>query len=353
LSGKTAEIVAVGMITSVGGDAPRTAAAVRAGVSRVRSTWLHDRRGEPFFMAAVPDEDLPTSNDDQPVSEREDRMTRLARAALREATADVPESDRIPLLLSLPEAVPGRAAPVGPDFLHRLTANGDVRFDVAASRVAPGGRAAGLALLAEAMQRIASRAAPLVLVGGVDSPFDAGWISALDDEDRIRAAGVRDGFTPGEAAACLLIGPPGAARKARRAPIARIDGVAAAYETGHRYSPEPYRGDGLDAAFRALFTEIGGNVGPIRSVYAGLNGESFHAKEWGVARLRHQARFAENCSLFHPADRLGDTGAAMGPLTLGLAAIGLEKGYRSSPSLVWCSSDMGGRAAAVVSAAGA
>ena len=359
MSGAAAEILGVGMITSLGTDAPRTAAAVRAGLSRVRTSPFYDRRGEPIYLSTVPDKDLPELHPslviaDEPAPlEREARMTRLAGAALREAMASAPELDRIPLLLALPETLSGRSPAAGPHFLRRLTMQAGLSLDLNASRVAPGGRAAGVALLAEALDRIASRAAPAVVIGGVDSPWVADWLAALDDEDSLRAAGVFDGFTPGEAASFVLIGPPGSARRARREPIARLLGVGIASEPGHRYSAEPYRGEGLSAALHALFTQVGSGIGPIRTVYAGINGESFHAKEWGVSLLRHRPRFAEDFGFFHPADRLGDTGAAAGPLLLGLAALGIEKGYRPSPCLVWCSSDMGARGAAVIRAAGA
>ncbi|APR86771.1 3-oxoacyl-(acyl-carrier-protein) synthase [Minicystis rosea] len=355
MSARTAEILGLGMITSLGTDARKTTAAVRAGLSRVRTSPFYDRRGEPIFLATVPEGDLPALHpslaQDTSLLEREARMTRLAGAALGEALASMPELGPIPLLLSLPETLPTRSPAAGPHFLRHLLMQSGLSLDMQASRVAPGGRAAGVALLAEALDRIASRAAPAVLIGGVESPWDADWLAALDDEDRLRAAGVFDGFTPGEAAAFLLLAPVGSARKARREPIAHLEGVGIAGEPGHRYSAEPYRGEGLSAALHALFAQLG-PLDPIRTVYAGINGESFHAKEWGVSLLRHRPRFADDFGFFHPADRLGDTGAAAGPLLLGLAALGIEKGYRPSPCLVWCSSDLGARGAAVIRAAG-
>ena len=61
-------------------------------------------------------------------------------------------------------------------------------------------------------------------------------------------------------------------------------------------------------------------------------------------------RFAENFEVEHPADCLGDAGAALGPILLGLAALGLEKGYRGSPCLVWSTSDREPRGAALLQA---
>ena len=54
--------------------------------------------------------------------------------------------------------------------------------------------------------------------------------------------------------------------------------------------------------------------------------------------------------MHHPADCYGDTGAACGALMVSLAALGIKEGYRSSPALVYASSDQGARAALAVAA---
>ena len=86
------------------------------------------------------------------------------------------------------------------------------------------------------------------------------------------------------------------------------------------------------------------------SVYSSLNGESFWAKEWGVASLRFHSRFEKALRVEHPVECFGDPGAALGPLMVGLAAIGLTRGYRKGPCLVYCSSDREERAAVLVRA---
>jgi 3-oxoacyl-[acyl-carrier-protein] synthase-1 len=82
-----------------------------------------------------------------------------------------------------------------------------------------------------------------------------------------------------------------------------------------------------------------------------MNGESHWAKEWGVGFIRNRAAFHPDHGMHHPADCVGDTGAACGPLMTGLAALGLRDGYRRGPCLVYCSSDDGPRAALAVGAA--
>ena len=128
-----------------------------------------------------------------------------------------------------------------------------------------------------------------------------------------------------------------------------VSAVALSTEPGHLYSEESYRGDGLAQAVQQL-AQAGALVGPIREVYSSMNGENHWAKEWGVGYLRNRGAFLPVYRMHHPADSFGDTGAACGPLMIGLAALGIRGNYRRSPAVVYGSSDHGQRAALVVSA---
>ena len=202
----------------------------------------------------------------------------------------------------------------------------------------------------DALDLFVSRRAPFVVVGGVDTFLDARRLALLDVDDRLMG-GSMDGFIPGEGAAFLLLAGPGVARRHRLKPIARVTGVGAGVEPGHRDSPQPYRGDGLADAFRALFSALPPGTPKVRSVYAGFNGESLPTKEWGVAYLRSPERFEESVRIEHPADCVGDVGAALGPLMLALAAVGLRDRRCEEPCLVWSTSDQKMRAAALMQAA--
>jgi 3-oxoacyl-[acyl-carrier-protein] synthase-1 len=82
-----------------------------------------------------------------------------------------------------------------------------------------------------------------------------------------------------------------------------------------------------------------------------MNGEHIWGKEWGVAFLRNRDCIQEEHRMVHPAEFIGDPGAALGVLMVGLAAIALKKGYRRGPCLAWCGSDREERAAALVHSA--
>jgi 3-oxoacyl-[acyl-carrier-protein] synthase-1 len=346
-----AEILRAGMITSVGIGARQTFTSVRARLARFAESPFHDRRFEPFVMAIVPEDHLPApapTLKQGARTARHARMVRLAASALIEALEGVPSSSRIPLLLGAPEPLPGRANPAGPQFLEDLRAQSDAAFDVTRSRLIHKGRAAGLLAAHEAVARIAEGESDRVLIGGVDTFLDAHALGALDREGRILAHGVMDGFTPGEGAAFLLLGAPGRPKPNVGTPLARLEAVGLGREPGHRYSEEAYRGEGLAAAFQSLFAAAPEGQGAVRSILAGLNGEHFGSREWGVARQRHTRRFDAGAHVEHPVQSFGDTGAALAPLLLGLAALGLSRGDLEGPCMVWASSDREDRGAALI-----
>ncbi|WP_437530556.1 beta-ketoacyl synthase N-terminal-like domain-containing protein [Sorangium sp. So ce726] len=358
MAARGADILRIGMVSSVGLSAEVTNAAVRAGIDRFQESSVLDRRRTPLVMALVATPDLPPlapvlAETVPTMTARQRRMLRLAGLALHGCLGEArgPRAG-MPLLLGVPEGIPsGIPAPAGPRFLKHLSQQAGCPLDIEQSRVFAAGRAAALAALEEALAGLASRRYDEVLVGGVDSCLDLQWLGALDQEDRLRAYGVHDGFTPGEGAAFLWLARAGAGAQRGAPALARIDAAATAEEPGHRYAKDTaYLGDGLDAAFKRLFSRSA-PAALIPTIYAGLNGESFPAKEWGVAYTRQKKRILADFTIEHPADCLGDTGAALGAMLVALAGMAIHDGYRKGPCLVWCSSDLATRGAALVSGA--
>lgn len=351
MSAQGAAILSLGMISAVGIGAQQTASSVRAGISRFCETSIYDRRFQPFTMSLVPDECLPpleqSLEETVGLTARQARMLRLASPALGEALAGVADVGQIPILVGTPEAFPNRADPAGKKFLEQLATQSGLKFNLARSKMFPHGRAAGLLALREALARLQSGENSSVIVGGVDTYLDLYLLGTLDMEGRILAKGVMDGFVPGEGAAFLLLTAPYKSTS-DQGQISRIAGAATGVEKGHRYSEEPYRGDGLASTIQELFAAIPSVKDNVQTVLAGFNGENFWSKEWGVAYLRSKERFQENVRIEHPADCFGDPGAALGPLMLGLGAVGMQKGYLDGPCLVWCSSDRQERGAALI-----
>ncbi|MBL8288652.1 MAG: hypothetical protein JNL85_11775 [Rubrivivax sp.] len=358
MAGPELVIANAGLVTPVGLSLKETAASARARVARLREIDWRDRRFEPFIVGTVPDDGLPelaAPLAELPLQTREARMLRLAHAALEEALAPVAEAfaarkERVPLFLGLPEH--HTTQPIDAKrFLARLDQQCPDTIDLGASMAAPRGRAAGLLALRHAEQVLAEGKHRHVLIGGVDSLVDLYVLGSLDLEQRIRGETVSDGFTPSEGAAMLLLTTADEARSERTLPaLARVLGAARGQEPGHLYAEEPYRGEGLAAAFAQLFAQAPPPQ-PVATVYCSFNGERYWAREFGVARIRQSAAFDPDAVMEHPAEVFGDLGAAHGPALLALAAHALREGYRRAPCLVYASSDHADRAAALLARA--
>ena len=332
------EIIAVGMLTPVGADAVMTAAAVRSGISTYEESSVLNKHFNPMIMSLVPEDALPELEKElskQGLTSRQQRMLRLATPAIQQLADKL--AAPVPLMLCGPEKLPGRRSVVSDKFLKQLMVQTKVSIELENSYVFPQGRAASFYALEAAMRLLESGSHNQVIVGGVDSFLDLHLLATFDADDRILAEGVMDGFAPGEAAAFLLL------KLADSESTVKIYPPGIADEPGHRYSQEPYKGEGLANAVAEAISGVSAST--IKTVLASFNGENFNAKEWGVAAIRNSQYLDSDFDIIHPADCYGDLGAATGPVLMALASIGMQKGYYERPSLVWASSEIEQRAA--------
>jgi 3-oxoacyl-[acyl-carrier-protein] synthase-1 len=346
-------VVGVGMMTPVGLTTAETAASVRSATMLFAETPIRDHRFEPFTLAEVIEDGLPELvkevAETPGLTSREARMLRLATMPLRESLKALKPGAPAPgLVLALPENQ--TTIPLdGQRFLKLLAQQTGSAFNLKQCAAPHVGRAGGLAAIGQAAETIRQGKGKFILAGGVDTYRDLYVLGTLDVEKRVKSWVHLDGFIPGEGAGFVLLASPDAAQQAGLPPLASVSAVFQSVEAGHLYSKEPYRGDGLAIAVEKLAAS--GTVGaPIADVYSSMNGESHWGKEWGVSYIRNKGAFLPDHEIHHPADCLGDTGAASGPIMLGLAVHGLQD-HRRGPCLVYSSSDRGERAVLAVGAA--
>lgn len=328
---------ATGALCAVGGSADQVAAAVRAGICRYAESARIDRNLDRLRMALVPEDVLEPLNpevDGLWLDDRHRRTLRLAAHALQQVAAQAGDLARIPMLLALPESA---GAPPPNGLLPALQKQSGVVFDERRSRLLPNGRAGALLALEQAAP-LFDQGAEYVMVGGADTCSDSRWLDRLESEGRLLTRRSLDGFVPGEGAAFVLLAP-----AQRRPPAGAAAGAitvvasASAEEPEHLYAQGPATGEGLANCFENL-RAVPVSQPPVRSIWAGFNGEGFWAKEWGVARLRHADLFDPSADIQHPADCYGDLGAATGAMLMVLAERALAAGG-PSPALVFASSD--------------
>ena len=319
-------IAGAGLISAVGANMAMNAAAVYGGISGYSDSPIFSRKFKAMKMSCIPDEALSPLDEEiaksKGLSQAYARMLRAIGPAMNDCLGGKRPNQPIPLFLALPEGLPGvvRTPPEG--VLKCIATQSKIPIDLSYSRQLSTGRAGGLHAIDMAIRYLVQTGNDFALVAGIDSPFDHAWLAKLDHEDRILQDGAKDAFVPGEAAACLLLATQGGKLKLGRQESVWFTSPGHGDEPGHRYSDEPYLGEGMASAFQKALQQTDSKE-PINNVYTTLNGESFSAKELGVALTRNNSVLATDYVVHHPADVFGDIGAATVPAYIGIIAVRL------------------------------
>ena len=338
---------ACGVVTPVGLTAEHTAAAVRAGISAYEDSSIYNKRFNPMTMALLPEDVLPSIDDsieeDAPeLTSRQTRMIRLAHLAIDDLASKFEKLDGLPLMLAGPETLPNMPEVCHVNMISHIEKQTGVIFHKEHSALIANGRAAGIKALHYAMAYVEAGMSDYAIVGGIDTYLDLYLLGTLDEEDRVLAEGVMDGFAPGEGAGFFVISnKPEPFEKTDQ--LIRIFPPGLSKEPGHRFSEKPYQGDGLAESFTLALENA--RLPEVKTVLASLNGENFGGKELGVAATRNSAQLDSDYVISHPADCFGDLGAAFFPVSVGLTAFGFLKGYIKDPVMHYASSELESRGA--------
>lgn len=345
-------IAGIGMVTAVGGNAEMTTAAVKASISAYELSDFDSKSGEPIKMALVPDElfdeievetNLMLAEGDR-YNARHDRISIMATMAMQEACTGIESDKSVPLLMAKSEY--GYEQTDLSSLTENLASNVELWKSGDISRSIYSGRAAGIEAIGFIFDYLYDGDHDYFIVGGSDSYFDDGLINQLASDGRLLHDNKADGFVPGEAAGYLVLTRNPELAQVMNGQMIALNPPGVADEVGYLNSDLPYKGEGLDEAFKkALINYQNKNVS---TIYSSMNGEHFWAKELGVAQLRNKAAFMENVEVIHPAENFGDIGAATGPVLLALAADNLWQDEQANSSLIYASADNAKRGAIVI-----
>lgn len=314
-------VESVGMVSSVGLDAPSTCAAVRARVSRFEEIPFHDEEEKPIIAASAV----------EVVGGRQGhrRLGPLLVQALRECLEQSP----FPITPSVPWFValdgPDRADHPG-DLHIRLTEELRPLWGAGQPPIKffQSGCLSFFQALQSARESLSSGGASACVVAAVDSLINGSMLEALEAEERLKTEDGSEGCIPGEAAAAILV---------RKAPSSK--GIVEL--TGLGFGDEPSasgtvanKGIGLAAAIRNALADAGISLFDVDFRVGGMTGEQsvFDEASTGVARV--QRIHKDNFELWVPAEKLGYVGAALPACMLVLTAFGIRKGYAPGPSAV-------------------
>ena len=302
-----------GLVTSVGLSTAETAAAIRAGLSNPQLTRFIDWGGEWIAAHVVPME----------APNPRTKLFRMAAAAIDECLAGTePESVMgTVLVLCLPEASrPGTGDELGESAIQEISTALGAKFSTHSSTITAG-RVGGLVGLHRARMLLYEGKADAVVIAGVDSYVNWPALSHFENRYRLLTSRNSNGFLAGEAAAAVLVTrpKPGAAL--------RCEGLGFASESASIDADLPLRADGLVDAIRAAARDADCKPDDFELRISALSGEQYFFKEAALAASRLIRDPASEADLWHPADCVGEVGAAAGPLAIAIAATACVKGY--------------------------
>jgi len=362
-------VTGVGAMTPVGLSAPASCAALRAGIARLGEIETHYVDGELFDLAPVVGGRVPTEwfsggpvewewpgherfdvapppSPEKLVVDGPERLVEIAVPAAREALKSAgfaPPSGEAGLFIGLDEGE-------DPEPLERAL-RPVVGTACRVFEMHTAGRAAGLLALDDALEALAEDRVDSAIVGGVDSWIRAPVLRRLDAAGILRSAGNPQGLIPGEAAAFVVL-ERGDQAKGRGVKVLARCLAAATADEATAGTDDPNQGVGLTTALREAAGAAGGfEVPPL--VVCDLNGDRYRASEWSMAAIRTLGTLHGDMSLWHPADCIGDPGAASGIVNIVWAVAAFGKRYAPAErALIWGASEGPARGAAVLATAG-
>jgi 3-oxoacyl-[acyl-carrier-protein] synthase I len=334
-------IFASGMVTGVGLSAPASCAAIRCGINNFADTRFFDQAGDAIVGSQVP------------VGQAWRALTKLAKMAalaVQECLDAAPKplgEGPVPLILCLAEEDrPGRLSGLGGPLLFDIERELGRKFHPESSVLAQGRVSGALALL-RAQKLVHQTRHPFVVIAGVDSYLSEVMLAAFEERDRLLTADNSNGFVPGEAAAAILVGP---AESDAPAPLI-CHGPGFAREGATIGSEKPLRGDGMVEAVRKALAAAGIRLEDVDYRISDLSGEQYRFREVALATVRILRERKADFGVWHPADCIGEVGAAALPVMLGVLYYGARKRYLPGPVfLAHVSNDDDKRAALVLSA---
>lgn len=337
-------IKSTGLVTSVGLSAPAACAAIRAGIANPSETRFMGADGEWMMAHQVPLA--------QPWRGRS-KLVKMAAMAIAEALAPLGgiESESMPLLLCVAEQDrPGRLQGLDDLLFKELESELGMRFHSTLSAVVPQGRIGVAVALAQARKLINEQHQMLVLIAATDSLLIWPTLQHYQTTGRLLAKTNSNGFIPGEAAGALLITAVGASTAGQLV----CSGVGYGIEPAPIDSEQPLRGEGLTQAIKAALADAGCDMGDLDFRITDNSGEQYYFKEAALALSRILRVRKEEFDIWHPAECIGEVGAAIGAVIIAKALTAGNKAYtRGHNILVHAGVDGGKRTAAVLRYSGA
>lgn len=333
-------IVGSGMVTGVGLNAMSSCAAVRCAMDNFQETRFMGSNGDWIIGSSVP-----LGQSCHGIAKLSDMLVHVIKECISTNSQFV--LDQVPLLLCVAEKDrPGRLQ----DLNTKLLLDAQDKLGVCFHRLSAiidQGRVSIAVALKYAQQLLYEEKCPAVMIAGVDSLLVGESLRNYGEKERILNKQNSNGFIPGEAAAAILV----QASEMNQEPQLLCRGIGYGNEKSTIDSEDiPSRADGLVQAMRGALSEAGCDMGATDFRICDVSGELYSFKEAATALLRVLRQRKVFYDLWHPADCIGEVGAAIGPVMLGVLLHAMREGYSPGNNVMaHVGNDDGRRAAMILS----
>ena len=344
MSEEAVAISSIGMVTPVGLRAHNSCAAIRANISR-----MIEFQGFSVKLESLDEVPLMAC----PIKGLTDgyvglgRWTRMAVSAIRDLTNNsglsTVDLSRASFYVGLPNLDRcGLSPEIGTQLGIRIGQWVGARGLGASIQVYKEGNAAAVLGLQAAIRDLHAGDIAFAVVGGVDSLLQNESLEVLLESGRLKTDDNVDSLIPGEAAAFILLETLQQAEARGAQVLATLEAPSTARESRTIWGDETPDGTGLSEAIGTTLDRLDDRGTQTGLVICDLNGETYRAKEFAISIPRVLGEMEAPWALWHPADCIGDSGAASTILAACVGARALSHGYADTDAvLVWASSDDG------------
>lgn len=339
---KNLSVISSGMITGVGLDNPSTCAAIRTGINNFEETRFIDQAGEWIIGSMVPLY--------EPWRGRL-KLLNFAVASIRECLApfeQIPENQTALLLCTAENDRPGRLTGIDEELLDEIQSALGLRFH-RESRVIRMGRVSGIHAINLASQLLSYSDINYCIIAGVDTLLVAPTLAVLEEKEYLLTSINSDGVIPGEAGAAVLISSKTKMNVRYGETKLSLLGAGTGHEKATVNSEDPLRADGLVAAINGALKDASIDLKDLDFRITDINGKQYYFKEAALALTRILRSHKEEFDIWHPADCIGEVGAAIVPCVLSIILTASRKNYLPGKNILFhCGNDSGERAALVM-----
>ena len=317
-------VVNTGATLACGLSAPAACAAISGGIDNFQESRFIDSTGEWIVGSQVPLEEDGNSID---------RLACALQLAIEEALSidDSLQLDQIPCLLGFAEQERAGYDPAQNDAILDafLTKSGVELHPL--SRTMPYGRVFASVAFFRARELLYEHDVHAVVIAAADSLLSAGVLNVLDNNGRLLTQENSNGLRPGEGASALVVCKPVAGVTGQLL----CKGIGFGTESATIWSTEPFRGDGLTKAVQAALSDAGAPFDAIDLRVADVSGEQYYFKEAELVVSRLLRTRKEILDFWHPAECVGEIGAAAGLVCVASILDAQRNGYAPGSTVLY------------------